>query len=206
MVGPVEVGFGAVLAAGSIVRKDVPENALVATSGRSVRIKGFDRRRRGSVRRAFATTAKLVATLHSLDAWYRTVRIPHASGRERALLTSARSQIQAQARERAKRLSRVVSVLGERDARKGSARRKSIAREHRHLVAIWGELRDLLEKPVAPGAPPPDFLEGYRQARQSGDRHLDAVRAAPGAQATAKWLNGMVDGVTLRTQALLEAG
>ena len=90
LVGPLDIGLGAVTAAGSIIRKDVGENELVAESGRRLRRPGFDRHAYGPLKRQFLVTAKLIGTLKALDAWYRLVRLPSAREDERPLYEAAK--------------------------------------------------------------------------------------------------------------------
>ncbi len=202
IVGPVEIGFGAVLAAGSTIRRSVSANTLVATSSRNVKVNGFDRRKRGSVARAFVTTARLVATLRAFDSWYKNVRLPYSDSRERTLYAAARGRIEAQASERIKRLRRVVSILGQGD---GAAApwAKPTAREHAHLVRTWEEMRRLLEARLDEMPPPSDFMRGYRNAREGGLSHLEAVRAAPESGHAEAWLQGLVEGITIQAKSLV---
>ena len=189
LVGPLEVGLGAVTAAGSTIRKDVPANTLVSAVGRTVSIAGFDRAKYGSLRRSFKVTAKLVATLQSLEAWYALVRVPHAPSSERHLYESALRQIGIQAQERIDRLGKIVAKL-ETGAPAEPDRRRA---EHRELVAGWPNLRQALEEPMQPQTRPERFTEAYAEARSSGHGHVAALKASDAGAAEAEdWLEEMV--------------
>ena len=200
LVGPLEVGLGAVTAAGSTIRRDVPANALVSAVGRSVSIAGFDRTRYGSLGRSFRVTAKLVATLRALEAWYESVRLPYASPQERHLYESAQKQVGVQAEERINRLAKVVAKLSA-GALGASVRHQA---EHRELIANWADLRETLEKPAQPQPPPVRFTRAYAEARGTGQGHVAALRAADAGAAEAEtWLEGIVSDAMRSVDTLL---
>lgn len=200
LVGPLEIGLGAVTAAGSTIRKDVPASALVATDDRAVSIPDFDRTRYGSLRRSFRVTAKLVATLRALDAWYELVRLPHAPPRERGLYESAQKQVCLQAQERISRLGKIVAKLAA-TAPTASVRHHA---EHGELVASWADLRDILAQPMQAQPPPERFTQAYGGARGSGEGHLEALKAAAHCAGEAEaWLEAMVNNTMRRVDALL---
>ena len=200
LVGPLEVGLGAVTAAGSTIRTDVPPNALVSPENRAINVPSFDRTRYGGLRRSFRVTAKLVATLRALEAWYELVRLPHAPSRERGLYGSAQKQVCLQARERISRLGKIVAKLAA-EAPAASLRHQA---EHRKLVASWAELEGTLAQPIQPPAPPAHFTQAYAEARASGQGHLEALRgAAPCAGEAEAWLEDMVNSTMRSVDALL---
>ena len=77
MVGPRQVGFGAIVGAGTVLRKDVPEDRLVIQSARAVEkpiapntLDGLDPRAAANIR--------YLAELHALRAWYSEIRLRRA--------------------------------------------------------------------------------------------------------------------------------
>lgn len=208
LVGPLEVGLGAVTAAGSIVRRDIGENELVADSGRRLRKKGFDRRVYGPLKRQFMVTAKLVGTLRALDAWYHLVRLPSAREDERPLYEAGRSQISAQIQERIQRLGKIVAKL----SRSATARQRAPAEDpllghHLELIRQWDSFRKALERPVEHGTPPNPFLGAFAEARRAGSGHLEAIKsAAHEADLAECWLEGMVDNFADRASKALAPG
>lgn len=199
LVGPLEVGFGGVTAAGCVIRKSVGENMLVADAPRSLSGKNFKAKNYGSLQRRLAVTAKLAGTLHALDAWYVCVRLPNAQGSESKLYEAARKQLRTQLEERIRRLARIVGKLSRPVCQ--TSWDAASAREHRNLVAQWDSLREALESPVDPGEPPSVFLEPYGWARKAGQGHLEAIQhAEAGAAQAERWLEGLVGQVTTRAR------
>ena len=200
LVGPLEVGLGAVTAANCTIRKDVPANTLVSTNDRAVSIPNFDRKAYGSLRRQFRVTAKLVATLRALEAWYELVRLPHAPARERHLYEFAMTRVGIQAQERIDRLAKIVAKLEVR----APASSAWIQAEHRQLVRGWPDMRNTLQQPVQPQLPPTPFLRTYGEARASGEGHVASLKiAGPYAAEAEAWLEGMVDAVMQTLDARL---
>lgn len=200
LIGPLEVGLGAVTAANCTIRKDVPANTLVSTDDRAVSIPNFDRMSYGSLKRPFSVTAKLVATLRALEAWYELVRLPHAPPSERHLYEFALTRIGVQAQERIDRLAKIVAKL-EVGAPASSV---WIRAEHRQLVQGWPSLRNRLQQPVKPQPPPTRFTQAYAEARASGQGHLAALKAADACAAEAEdWLEGIVKGTMRSVDARL---
>ncbi len=203
LVGPLEIGFGAVTAAGCVIRKSVGENTLAAEQGSTLSIKGFNQKAYGRIRDSFMLTAKLIGTLRALDVWYASVRIPHASTGERTLYEAGRKQIDAQIEERIARLDKLVAKLRQTDNRSSSGT-GAAALEHRNAIARWEAFRAALEDPLAPGMPPSVFLESYGNARASGQGHLESVKAAEvGAPQAERWLEGLVERMTRRAKNAL---
>ena len=200
LVGPLEVGLGAVTAAGSTIRKDVPANTLVSVAGRAASIAGFDRTEYGSLRRSFKITAKLVATLRALEAWYALMRIPHAPPCEQRLYESALRQIGTQARERIDRLGKIIAKLDTGAPAASDGHRA----EHRELVAGWPDLREGLKEPMQPESLPTRFTQAYADARGAGHGHVAALKAADAnAEEAENWLEEMVNARMRRVEPLL---
>jgi acetyltransferase-like isoleucine patch superfamily enzyme len=110
LVAPVHVGFGAVVAAGSIVRNDIADNQL--SFGDAPRPCGdFDPERYFDLSRKFIRTSKLIGTLHALRAWYQQVRQLHASSGDRPLYASAEAEFDSHIRHRTSELTKIISKL-----------------------------------------------------------------------------------------------
>ncbi len=205
LVGPLEIGFGAVTAAGSVIRKDVAENTLASEFGSTIRIDGYDSRAYGLLQGSFMVTAKLVGTLRALDGWYATVRIPHASAGDRRLYEAARKQIDAQIKERIERLAKIVEKLPQGFSQLSRGPRAN--QEHRRLVAGWDRFRGVLEDPLEAGEPPVAFVQRYAAARESDRGHVESVKSADAGAADAeRWLEGLVERVTSRAKRALTSG
>jgi UDP-N-acetylglucosamine/UDP-N-acetylgalactosamine diphosphorylase len=197
LVAPLHIDFGATVAAGSMVRRDVPANCVHFEAAGSARIENFDREVYAGVERKFLATARLIGTLRSFHAWYEAVRIPFADDFERVLYRAAQGQAQSHISERIKRLSKIIGKLDRslsKTSGSGDAKLLSYHAEHRLLLKRRKEIEQALSS--APDAPPPPkaFLQEYEKTRKSAG-YLDAVRgvSAEAAEAAAAWLNAMAD-------------
>ena len=208
LVGPLHVDFGAVVAAGSIVRKDVGPDCVQFESAETQRTDGFDREIYMGLKRKFLATAKLVGNLHAPDAWYEHVRMQFAEDRQKALHVAAREQIRRHIAERAKRIDKIIGKL-ERSIAKSSASGGGVAArfqgEHRLLLKSREQIAEIItSKPEGP-PPPEGFVRDYEQARQ-GAEHVDAIRQVGGeaASGAADWLGHLAGMTTARMRALLD--
>lgn len=110
VVGPIRVGYGTVLAAGSVYRRDRGENLLVVGENVPAREIPFDplaiRRGPERVKRSLEYMAELVA----LHRWYAEVRVRKAADDPMQLLVleAALTLLEGALRERAKQLDRFV--------------------------------------------------------------------------------------------------
>ncbi len=191
IVGPVQIGLGAITAAGSTIRTNVPEGTLYGSVAKAISLPNFDRTASRTVTAQLRVTAHLIATLHALDAWYRFVRIPHAQGNEQHLYKAARRRIRAQISERIERLDRIVERLRAAAPQKASGWMAEGSRGR--LVRGWPDLRAILVRPTEPGAAPAKFLETYSRSRQAGRSHLAAINESEAVAALAeRWLDGQV--------------
>jgi UDP-N-acetylglucosamine/UDP-N-acetylgalactosamine diphosphorylase len=159
VVSPVRVGFGAVLTAGSAVRRDVPEDRLYGEAT-TVIDEPFDAVRYGALLPKFEATREYTGNLWALIAWYDRVRIPTAKDAlERVLYEAALQQLRAGVAERVKRLGKVASKLEasrlshEAAAAAGgeaAARHSKRAAEHAAVQAAWPAWEAAMKRPEMP--------------------------------------------------------
>ncbi len=75
MVGPLRLGFGTVVAAGSILRKDYPDDhLLIAEAPRANIVRPFKAATYPHLRRLVENNILYLANLKALEAWYTSVR------------------------------------------------------------------------------------------------------------------------------------
>ena len=113
LVGPAQIGFGAVAGAGQVVRGGIEENRLVLCPPRAVDREVELHRKDRVLPRANQNVAYL-AQLFALREWYRQVRLPTTVQPRRPVIEAALSIIEAGVKERIKQLDRFLSERGAR--------------------------------------------------------------------------------------------
>ena len=207
LVGPVAVDFGAVVAAGSIVRRNVGPNCIHVEAIRSQVAQPFYPERYAMLGGKFIQTARLVGTLHALDAWYEQVRLAFAADYQKPLYHAARRQIERHIDERAQRIRRIIGKL-DRSLEKweqlpGGADANCI-REHRLLMENQEQIVKTLVEPDPPLPAPQQAVEDY-QTRDAKAGHVPRVYNLDGAAgaAFADWLRSIADRTAGKMGALL---
>jgi acetyltransferase-like isoleucine patch superfamily enzyme len=209
LVAPLHVDFGAVTAAGSIIRRDVGPDCVKFETAQTGVVRGFDRDVYPSLLRKFLSTAELIGTLWAFDAWYEKVRLVHADDRLKPLYDAARRQATDHVQERVKRLGKIISKLPrslEKSAgdTSGNSDRRDVRAEHQLLIDQRDAILAALGTPPEAAAPPEEFVAAYQAARADCS-HIVAVRAV-GDEATAaaeNWLAGIAAGYRLELERLL---
>ena len=192
LVAPVQVDFGAVLAAGSVIRGDVgPERVHFEAAENGV-IEDFDAEIYTGLKRKFLTTAKVIGNLWALDCWYEQVRLAFAGGYQKPLYQAARGQLTVHVSERVWRLMKIIDKL-ERSIEKSSQtdndRLKALHGQHLMLIDQQRRIENLLiTRPETPESPK-TFLNAYEAGRADGN-HFEAVQKVDDAAASAaeSWL------------------
>ena len=181
VVAPVHIGFGAVVAAGTTVRKNLePGRVYVGEpepqGAREARL--FDPDVYYDLRRKFAITAALCGNLQAVETWYKRVRLPFASGLEGVLCEGAIRNIRVHVQHRVCELEKLISKLVPL-AKEAKGRQNPFHKQHLRLIQKRDHIVALLaECDVHAHVPPGDLLRRYRQARISTD-HGTAIREMP---------------------------
>lgn len=167
IVAPIHIHYGSVVAAGSVLRKDVAANTLSFGNAAEHEPQPFDPEIYRDLRRKFITTAKLIGTMHALRAWYKMIRIPFAKSSELPLYRSAEGRLEAHVRHRVRELDNVISKL-ERSLSKQQSATNSFEGQHRMLVSKRQQITASLMRSDCNDWPrvPDEFLEHYGQYRQ----------------------------------------
>lgn len=192
LIAPLRVDFGAVTAAGSMVRRDVGPDCVKFETAQTGMLAGFDREVYSSLQRKFLSTADLIGTLWALDVWYDAVRLAFADERLTPLYEAARRQATAHIQERVKRLEKIIAKLPRSLAKTETAppmERKDARGEHRGMIENRQAIVEcLLRAPEAPPAPD-EFLREYEAARRDRS-HVEAIQGlTTGAgESAASWL------------------
>ena len=197
LAGPLHIDFGSVIAAGSLVRRDVGPAVVHFENFETQQVADFDREIYLGLKRKFLTTAKLIGNLWALEAWYEQVRLPFADDYQKPLYRAAQGQARAHIAERIKRLEKIIGKL-ERSIEKSAASADSLLQkfhgEHRRLIECRGRIVEILSGGVPDSRAPAAFLGNYEQARHA-QSHIDAVRKldASAAEAAAGWLQQIAE-------------
>lgn len=206
IVNPVRVGYGAVIAAGSCVRRPVPPGTLYSEPPPAMQVE-FDGARMGSVGPKFDLTIEYIANLKALSLWYDTARAAAAEGDtlQGELFAAGKTQVEAGIKERRKRLRRFAEGLeGSRKAWAAappSEMRDRRLREHERYARAWPRIEVALDAQPELGADGEAFLSRFRTrvaaAREKGG-DLDwcaLIRkglSAEEAESGARWLERVV--------------
>jgi acetyltransferase-like isoleucine patch superfamily enzyme len=175
LVAPVHLGFGAVVAAGSIVRKDVAENQL--SSGDTPGQSGYyDLDRYFDLSRRFYNTAKLVGNLHALRAWYQKVRLSHSESGDKPLYIAADGEFDRHIRHRVNELAKVIGKLEKSLSKPCQNSQDRLFREqHRTLFENKGRINSFLLREDY--AEIPASLVAEYESRRHNQSHSDSVRS-----------------------------
>lgn len=207
LVGPVHVDFGAVVAAGSIVRKNVGRDRIRFESAETSETEGFDREIYTGLRRKFLMTARLIGNLRALDVWYQTVRARGAADELLPLYEAARKQALAHAAERTKRILKILGKLEKSIAKVETLNDEGLSRcaaDHRHMLERAEQIEAALTAEPDHDGPPAAFAVAYDDARADAE-YVDAVRAVDddAASAATDWLANMASQTEQRLAELL---
>ena len=178
LVAPLHLDFGAVLAAGSTLRRDIAESQLVHSREPERKPEPFDPDIYYDLRRKFLNTARLIGAMIAMRAWYRMVRIPFADRGRIALYGFADQRLATHISHRANELEKVIVKLDRslsKPAREGAVRQ--FEKQHRLLLAKKEEICSFLEErqQSETSLPPDDFVEEYERQRLTF-RHADALK------------------------------
>jgi bifunctional UDP-N-acetylglucosamine pyrophosphorylase/glucosamine-1-phosphate N-acetyltransferase len=193
-VGPVQTGFGTVVAAGSILRDDVPDDGMLVTTG------ALGRARRPvaphsyrGLRRVLERNVTYLASLVALEQWYEGVRKPFFEEQEFGpLVFEGALDILARARaERAKRLVAMAAKVTDDSEPRALFRRRA-----RELVTVFDSPQ------VRSGS---DFLTAFRASVTRPTDYVTAVQTLPGevAEAGVHWLQSIIDDLCARAASIV---
>lgn len=190
-VGPVLTGYGTVVAAGSVLRNDVPEDSMLVISKA---LRGLERpvtpRVYKNLSRVVAKNVVFLANLSALEAWYVRVRRPFFEAQDMGLLVheGALEVLATAKQERAKRLAAMVATVSPDDEPRTELRERIT------------EVLALFDAPEVPAGD--EFLAALRaSALQSAADYVTTIQALPPEVSAAgvQWLQQIVD--DLCTQA-----
>jgi bifunctional UDP-N-acetylglucosamine pyrophosphorylase / glucosamine-1-phosphate N-acetyltransferase len=211
LVGPARIGYGTVIAAGTVYRKDCPEGGklLGDAGGRTVE-KDFHPGFYGDVARRAGNNICYIANLLALRQWYMKVRQPFFRTEELApeLYDGAMDRLSSALDERIKRFQALCEKmetsieLGEKIITDG--RRDTLLRQKRELLEGWPKLKACFTEGHEASADVKD-RDAFLQLLDSrvgggGTRYIEVIQGldAAGAAIGTAWLQHIVDDIVKR--------
>jgi len=199
IVGPLRLGYGNVVAAGSILRDDHPENNnLIFPAAPSAGVRAFMLAAYPNIRRIVENNIRYIANLKALEAWYTEVRKPFLGALEFGpfLYAGVMEQLLLARQERLKRL-RNMAIRPASPAPHGPAPESAIDRQilSEHLLEIEnlysGSMQnDLTEKSHEA------FMRAFQKATGNNrTNYIETIQNLPADVALkgSGWLANMVD-------------
>jgi UDP-N-acetylglucosamine/UDP-N-acetylgalactosamine diphosphorylase len=205
LVGPLKIGFGSVIAAGSRITADVEENTLCFGDDRSrADQKDFDFLRYGSIARKVRTAVEYIAQLSLLWHWYKHARYAASSDPlQEKMLEFALALIASGIEMRVERLDALAGNMKESAARNRSAGQEALAGQQESFLKGWPAAREKLLRYRQ--------VSGNEPAREALCKRIEAVAGSfegdfPGLIARGldrsaidhgkAWLKGITDELT----------
>ena len=132
MVGPLQLGYGNVVAAGTILRRDIrEENKLIVGKSHGGRIIDFNPHAYPGLSRVVENNFLYLANLAALEQWYVFVRQDFLRGREfgRLIYAGLLKNVESAKNERIKRLKAMAGKISVSPGRSGSTSRPEAGRQ-----------------------------------------------------------------------------
>lgn len=192
-VGPVQVAYGSVVGAGSVIREDIlDENMLQVVSPPTDLLRPVHHEVYKKLLPMVAKNITYLANLDALQAWYTFARAPFFARQEFGPLI-LQGALDAIERARAERLTRLAKLAAKLDPS---------SKSHGSFIDALPELNDLFG--VAPEPPPADLVLALTNSPAS---YLDAVRALndDDADALTEWLQQIVSRRQAQAHEILPA-
>lgn len=198
-VGPVRLGFGTVIAAGSVVRHDMTEdNKLVIAKVHPGKVMDVRHHAYVNLGRIMGNNVIYLANLAALEQWYTHVRRLFFSRQEFGSLMYA-GAFDKLALAKKERISRLTSLAGKIPAHHAAQREVS-----ENMESVCGLFSADLPDSILRGRD--SFLAAFEEAgARDAAGYIDAIRALPPATARpgVVWLQQIIDSLCGRASSLL---
>jgi bifunctional UDP-N-acetylglucosamine pyrophosphorylase/glucosamine-1-phosphate N-acetyltransferase len=212
MVGPLRLGFGNVIAAGTILRRDyLEENKLIMDKSYRGAVTSYIPNQYSGLSRLVRNNVIYLANLVALDVWYRKVRQPFFEEQELGtfIYEGALEKLTLARRARIKRLTTMADRMpasAQRDEGRGlkAEGKREFRRKVDDLSALF--TRDLSTPDAEEYGRP--FLTAFHDLRRSrGATYLETIKGLPEplSEKGTKWLQGIVDGLCHEAANMLPA-
>ena len=206
IVGPVRLGYGNVVAAGSILRKDYPQNnKLIFASAPAGSVRDFVPATYPNMRRIVENNILYVANLAALEAWYTQVRRSFFEPREFGplLYAGVMGQLALARKERLKRLramaQKAIAPVSQQEGKRKPVRSRQSFYEQ--MESIDGVFSGNVQNDATQRSR--DAFLGDFQKATANDRadYIEVIRHLPPEVSSkgVEWLKSLVDDLCERT-------
>ncbi|MBU4426225.1 MAG: UDP-N-acetylglucosamine pyrophosphorylase [Proteobacteria bacterium] len=209
MVGPVRMGYGNIVAAGTILRNDVTgDNQLIIGKSHRGKIVDFVPRSYPRISRVVENNIIYLANLMALEQWYIHVRHPFFRRQEfgELIYSGALDKIILAKEERIKRLTAMANNMAGSLGKKESGTSTSGKREFCNNITQVAELfnSEIISKTGVDLRN--RFLDGFHaHSKDHGGSYIDVVQSLAGSisQQGTRWLDRIINELCLRTKETL---
>jgi len=206
IIGPVRLGYGNVVAAGSILRQNYPQdNQLIFEEAPASKVKGYIPAAYPAIGRIVENNILYLANLTALESWYTYIRKPFLEAQPLGhfLYAGVIEQLAAAKKERLKRLKAMAgkAIDSSTKEQKGAS-----IRTRQELHEQIGEIEELFTGKMPEVLATTNkacelFLNAFNKA--VGNDRSNYISAIQGLPATISskgviWLNGIVDALAER--------
>lgn len=212
MIGPLRLGYGNVVAAGSILRKDVDaEKQLIVSRGPSGMVVNFIPGAYPNLSRVVKNNIVYIANLIALEQWYLHVRRMFFENQEfgHLIFSAVLENLQIAKEERIKRLKDMAAKMSGSSRRE--KRRTQIAKAKREFYERAGWLEELLtdDGGATSGEKNRDpFLRALvKHRKEHGGHYVEVIQSLPPpiSRGGTRWLDGIVHAICGRAGKALPA-
>lgn len=210
MVGPLRMGYGNVVAAGSVLREDVPqENQFIISKKHPGKIIDTTPKTYNRLANIVRNNILYLANLMALEQWYVHVRQPFFNNQEFGdlLYDGLIDKLSLAKAERIKRLKAMAEKMPdslELNGHKGeiAVAKRDFYEKREKVCELFTEKDPIIKEPGERD----HFLTGfYNHKKETSSSYIDVVQSLPigVSQEGVKWLNQIVDGIRQRATAIL---
>jgi len=210
MVGPVKVAYGTIVAAGTIVRKDIlEEGQMLLGSPALTQMIPFQQGQYLNIKRIIKLNVNYIANIIALRRWYADVRSMFMNGDalEEALHKGAMDKLDTAIKERVKQLAGVA--IKAYNSMEASGHSRTALKIKDAFFKRWQDMEGLLKEAIEHEGDPAkreDFMERVdKNMQQHGKDYIAFVKGLNKDVSTAgtSWLQGVVDDIYSRALALI---
>ncbi|HAR95129.1 MAG TPA: UDP-N-acetylglucosamine pyrophosphorylase [Deltaproteobacteria bacterium] len=210
MVGPARMGYGNVVAAGSVLRNDILEdNRLVVGKTHHGKVVEFMARSFPNLTRIVRNNIIYLANLKALEQWYLQVRRPFFEAQEMGSLVyeGALDKIGLAKKERIKRLEALAEMTIARTGN-GNAAVQELA-GGREFSERFYRIHDVFSEALGSEVVDRhknDFLSSFEKLRgKAPSDYISSIQALPSSVSGlgTSWLQTLVEAYTLKAQEVL---